>query len=56
MYDRKNRGSYGFVVQVKDLFNPTAGELKIRNDPKKGFYVEGLTKNAVADYESISKV
>lgn len=30
--------------------------LQIRNDPKKGFFVENLTQNAVADYDSISKV
>jgi len=45
-----------YMEKVRDLFNPHAGELKIRNDPKKGFFVEGLTQNAVADYESISKV
>jgi len=45
-----------YMEKVKDLFNPSAGELKIRNDPKKGFFVEGLTQNAVADYESISKL
>ena len=42
--------------QVRDLFNPKAGELKIRNDPKKGFYVEKLTRNAVANVSSINKV
>jgi hypothetical protein len=45
-----------YMEKVKDLFNPGAGELKIRNDPKKGFFVEALTQNAVADYESVSKV
>lgn len=45
-----------YMEKIRDLFNPGAGELKIRNDPKKGFFVEGLTQNAVGDYESISKV
>jgi kinesin family member 1 len=44
-----------YMEKTRDLFNPGAGELKIRNDPKKGFFVEGLTTNAVADYSSISQ-
>jgi hypothetical protein len=35
------------------LFLVQAGELKIRLDPKKGFFVQGLTKNAVADYATV---
>jgi hypothetical protein len=42
--------------QVRDLFNPKLGELKIRNDPKRGFFVENLTRNAVASVSSINKV
>lgn len=45
-----------YMEKTRDLFNTSAGELKIRNDPKKGFFVEGLTQNAVGDYDSISKV
>jgi len=44
------------MEKTHDLFNPSTGDLKIRNDPKKGFFIEGLTQNAVGDYESISKV
>ena len=44
------------MAQVRDLFNPKAGELRIRNDPKQGFYVEKLTRNAVANISSINKV
>jgi hypothetical protein len=45
-----------YMEKTRDLFNPGSGELKIRNDPKKGFFVEALTQNAVGDYESIAKV
>ncbi len=45
-----------YMEKVKDLFNTGAGELKIRNNPKKGFYVENLTMNAVSDYKSINNV
>jgi hypothetical protein len=41
---------------VRDLLAPGGGELRIRNDPKKGFFVEGLSANAVADYASISQL
>lgn len=45
-----------YMEKTRDLFNPGPGDLKIRNDPKRGFFVEGLTQNAVGDYESIAKV
>lgn len=36
------------MEKVRDLFNPAAGDsLKIRNDPKKGFYIADLSKMAV---------
>ena len=44
-------------VQVRDLFNPSAGDnLAVREDKKIGFYVKDLTKNAVANYEQVEKV
>ena len=45
-----------YMEKIRDLFDPKAGDLKIRNDPKKGFYVETLTRNAVANYASIDKL
>ncbi|GBG27336.1 Kinesin-related protein 1 [Hondaea fermentalgiana] len=44
--------------KVRDLFNPTAGDakgLKVRDHPKTGPYVQGLTKSAVGSYDEISK-
>ena len=45
-----------YMERIKDLFAPAAGELKVRHDPKKGFFVENLTRNAVADAASITKL
>lgn len=45
-----------YMEKVKDLFNPSSGDLKVRLNPAKGFYIDGITKNAVADYASISKL
>lgn len=46
-----------FSAQIRDLFNPTDGvDLKVRNHPKLGFYVQDLTRNAVSNYEQISDV
>jgi kinesin family protein 1 len=45
-----------YMEKIRDLFDPKAADLKIRNDPKKGFYVETLTRNAVANYASIDKL
>ena len=45
-----------YMEKVKDLFNPKAGELKVRLNPAKGFYVDNLTRNAVADFATISKL
>lgn len=45
--------------KVRDLFNPKSGGasgLKIREHPKQGPYVVGLTKSAVGDYNTINKV
>ncbi|XP_063685490.1 kinesin-like protein KIF28P [Bolinopsis microptera] len=43
--------------QVRDLLNPASlklkGGLKIREHPKKGFYVDKLTTHAVGSYENI---
>ncbi len=44
------------MEKVKDLLSPNSGELKVRNDVKKGFFVEKLTANAVGDYQSINRV
>ena len=46
-----------YMEKVRDLFNPKRGEnLKIRNNPKTGFYVEKLTRNAVADFTMVEKL
>ena len=45
-----------YMEKTRDLLNPSAGDLKVRNDVKKGFFVEGLTANAVADYASIAQL
>ena len=44
-----------YMERVKDLMapNPNAGELRVRNSPTKGFYVDGLSRCAVADAASI---
>jgi hypothetical protein len=42
-----------YMEKIRDLFNPGEGDLKIRLDPKKGFFVQGLTKNTVGDYATI---
>jgi hypothetical protein len=45
------------LPQIRDLFNPTDGvDLKVRNHPKLGFYVQDLTRNAVSNYQQISDV
>lgn len=44
------------MEKVKDLFAPKSGDLRVRLNPGKGFYVEGLTKSAVADYAVIEKL
>lgn len=44
-----------YKEEVRDLFAPKAGALRVR-EGKSGFYVENLTRNAVADYDSISKL
>lgn len=46
--------------QIQDLVRPPTervkGGLKIREDPKSGVYVEGLSKTPVSSYEEISAV
>jgi kinesin family member 13 len=46
--------------QVQDLLKPPAervkGGLKIREDPKTGVYVEGLSKSPCSSYEEISAI
>ncbi len=45
-----------YMEKVKDLLNPTAGELKVRNNPTRGFYVENLKRNAVSSFATIEKL
>lgn len=45
-----------YMEKVRDLFNPTAGNLAVRMDPKVGFYVKDLTMSAVDSYIQISAV
>lgn len=40
--------------RVKDLFNPSMDNLKVRDHPKKGPYADGLTKHAVSSYSEIN--
>lgn len=43
--------------QIRDLFNPKAGDnLKIRNNPKTGFYVEKLTRSAVGNFKMVEQL
>ena len=45
--------------EVRDLFNPTknpAGGLKVRDHPKTGPYVEGLTPILVNSYAEVDKL
>ncbi|KAL9656423.1 hypothetical protein ABK040_005188 [Willaertia magna] len=43
--------------EVRDLFNPKNGTgLKIRENPQRGVYVDGLSKHLVRNYEEISKL
>lgn len=45
-----------YMEKIRDLFNPSAGELKVRLDPKIGFFVKDLTKNAVRDFATIERL
>jgi kinesin family protein 1 len=45
-----------YMEKVRDLFNPAAGNLAVRMDPKIGFYVQDLTMSSVTSYEQISAV
>ncbi|TMW66411.1 hypothetical protein Poli38472_004176 [Pythium oligandrum] len=42
--------------RVKDLFNPSSDNLKIRDHPRQGPYAEGLTRHAVSSYSEISRL
>ncbi len=45
-----------YMEKVRDLFNPSAGNLNVRMDPKIGFYVQDLTMSSVSTYAQISAV
>lgn len=45
-----------YMEKVRDLFNPEAGVLKVRNHPDKGFYVEDLTQSVVTSFEQIDSL
>eukprot|EP01138_Halocafeteria_seosinensis_P014116 gb/GECG01014414.1/.p1 GENE.gb/GECG01014414.1/~~gb/GECG01014414.1/.p1 ORF type:complete len:1196 (+),score=251.93 gb/GECG01014414.1/:1-3588(+) len=46
-----------YMEKIRDLFNPHEGvNLKIRMDPKDGFFVEGLSLNRVTSYEQVEKL
>ncbi|CAK4264713.1 unnamed protein product [Aphanomyces euteiches] len=40
--------------KVKDLFNPTSDNLKVRDHPSQGPYADGLTRSAVSSYDEIT--
>ncbi|TYZ58847.1 hypothetical protein PybrP1_000483 [[Pythium] brassicae (nom. inval.)] len=42
--------------RVKDLFNPTLDNLKVRDHPRQGPYAEGLTRSAVSSHKEISRL
>jgi len=33
-----------YIERVRDLIDPARGDLKIREDPLRGIYVEGLSE------------
>ncbi|KAF1795756.1 Kinesin-like protein [Phytophthora cactorum] len=41
--------------RVKDLFNPSSDNLKVRDHPSQGPYAEGLTRSAVSSYSEIDR-
>ena len=45
-----------YMEKIRDLFEPAAGHKKLRNHPKKGPYVEGLSKNIVSSFEQVEHV
>ncbi|OQR83118.1 kinesin-like protein [Achlya hypogyna] len=42
--------------KVKDLFNPSSDNLKVRDHPSQGPYADGLTRSAVSTYEEITQL
>ncbi|RHY06767.1 hypothetical protein DYB25_004867 [Aphanomyces astaci] len=40
--------------KVKDLFNPSSDNLKVRDHPSQGPYADGLTRSAVSSYDEIT--
>ncbi|OQS03711.1 kinesin [Thraustotheca clavata] len=40
--------------KVKDLFNPSSDNLRVRDHPSQGPYADGLTRSAVSTYEEIT--
>uniref|UniRef100_H3G803 Kinesin-like protein n=1 Tax=Phytophthora ramorum TaxID=164328 RepID=H3G803_PHYRM len=42
--------------RVKDLFNPSSDNLKVRDHPSQGPYAEGLTRSAVSSYSEIDRL
>ncbi|KAG6622707.1 kinesin-like protein [Phytophthora cinnamomi] len=42
--------------RVKDLFNPSSDNLKVRDHPSQGPYAEGLTRSAVSSYLEIDRL
>ncbi|KAI9999184.1 hypothetical protein PInf_004003 [Phytophthora infestans] len=42
--------------RVKDLFNPSLDNLKVRDHPSQGPYAEGLTRSAVSSYLEIDRL
>ncbi|EGD78680.1 kinesin-Like protein [Salpingoeca rosetta] len=41
--------------RITDLLSSAGGELKLRQHPKQGFYVQGLQKVAVSSYDDVRK-
>ncbi|TQD78921.1 hypothetical protein C1H46_035529 [Malus baccata] len=42
--------------QIGDLLDPTLRNLKIKDDPKNGFYVENLTEEYVTSYDDVTQI
>lgn len=49
-------GGAADMEKIKDLFDPTGGNKKVREHPKKGPYVDGLEQALVGSFEEIDKV
>ncbi|XP_022157112.1 kinesin-like protein KIN-12F isoform X2 [Momordica charantia] len=45
-----------FNEQIGDLLDPTQRNLKIKDDPKNGLYVENVTEEYVTNYDDVTQI